>query len=102
MPNRKFPPLVIMQQVRSPLAIQVKLHHDKRPEGKTLAAYGAAYVPGTGALLAVGPGGAALSRDDGRTWTLLDDRTFWGVTAAGPGAAWLVGPEGRVVRVAVD
>ena len=66
------------------------------------AAYGAAYVPGTDALLAVGPGGAALSRDDGRSWTLLDDRTFWGVAAAGPEAAWLVGPDGRVVRVAVE
>ena len=63
------------------------------------AAYGAAYVPGTGALLAVGPGGAGLSRDDGRTWTLLDDRTFWGVAAASADAAWLVGTEGRIVRV---
>lgn len=68
----------------------------------TGAAYGAAYVPGTSALLAVGPGGAALSRDDGRTWALLDERTFWGVAAAGSGSAWLVGPEGRVVRVVVE
>ncbi|MEM6286959.1 MAG: YCF48-related protein [Bacteroidota bacterium] len=66
------------------------------------AAYGAAYVPGSGALLAVGPGGAALSRDDGRTWTLLDDRTFWGVAAASPEAAWITGPEGRVVRVMLE
>ena len=65
------------------------------------AAYGAAYVPGTGALLAVGPGGVALSRDDGRTWSLVDDRTFWGVAAASASAAWLVGPDGRVVRVRV-
>ena len=65
------------------------------------AAYGGAYVPGTNALLAVGPGGAALSRDDGRTWTLLDERTFWGVAAA-PEAAWLTGSEGRVVRVSVE
>ena len=63
------------------------------------AAYGAAYVPGTGALLAVGPGGVGLSRDDGRTWVLVDDRTFWGVAAASASAAWVVGPEGRVVRV---
>lgn len=63
------------------------------------AAYGAAYVPGTGALLAVGPGGLGLSRDDGRTWTLLDDRTFWGVAAASREAAWVVGPDGRIARV---
>jgi len=63
------------------------------------AAYGAAYVPETNALLAVGPGGVGLSRDDGRTWTLVDERTFWGVAAASAEAAWLVGPEGRVVRV---
>ena len=62
------------------------------------AAYGTAYVPGTDALVAVGPGGAALSRDDGATWALLDDRTFWGVTAA-EGTAWLVGPDGRVARL---
>ncbi|MGB3544626.1 MAG: sialidase family protein, partial [Rubrivirga sp.] len=63
------------------------------------AAYGAAYVPGSDALVAVGPGGAGLSRDDGQTWILLDERTFWGVAAAGPDAVWLVGPDGRIVRV---
>ena len=63
------------------------------------AAYGAAYVPDTDALVAVGPGGAAVSRDDGATWALADDREFWGVTAA-EGTAWLVGPEGRVARLA--
>lgn len=66
------------------------------------AAYGAAYVPGTDALVAVGPGGAALSRDDGRTWSLLDERTFWGVTAASPDATWLVGPAGRVVKLSFE
>ncbi|MEM0962567.1 MAG: oxidoreductase [Bacteroidota bacterium] len=63
------------------------------------AAYGAAYVPDSDALLAVGPGGVGLSRDDGRTWTLLDGRTFWGIAAASPAAVWLTGPEGRIVRV---
>lgn len=65
----------------------------------TGAAYGAAYVPGTGALLAVGPGGLGLSRDDGQTWQLVDGRTFWGVAAASASAAWVVGPDGRIVRV---
>ena len=69
------------------------------------AAYGVAYVPdsargdGPDALVAVGPGGAALSRDDGRTWQLLSEGTFWGVAASGPSAVWLTGPEGRIVRV---
>ncbi len=63
------------------------------------AAYGAAYVPGTDALVAVGPGGLGLSRDDGRTWTLVDARTFWGVAAAGRDAVWVTGPEGRIVRL---
>ncbi len=63
------------------------------------AAYGAAYVPGTDALLAVGPGGAALSRNDGQSWVLLDQRTFWGIAAASDDAVWLVGPEGTIVRV---
>lgn len=62
------------------------------------AAYGAAYVPSTGDLVAVGPGGAALSRDDGRTWTLLDSRAFWGVTAHGR-TALLVGPDGRATAL---
>ena len=62
------------------------------------AAYGAAYV--ADALVAVGPGGAALSRDDGLTWTLLDGRSFWGVTAS-DGTAWLAGPDGRVARLGI-
>ena len=66
------------------------------------AAYGAAYVPGTGALVAVGPGGVALSRDDGRSWSLLDGRAFWGITAAAPQAVWLSGPDGRVVKMAFE
>lgn len=63
------------------------------------AAYGAAYVPGSDALVAVGPGGAGVSRDDGRTWLLISDETFWGVAAASADAIWLVGPDGRIVRV---
>ncbi len=66
------------------------------------AAYGGIYVPGTDALVAVGPGGVALSRDDGRSWSLADGRTFWGLTAVAPDAVWLVGPGGRVVRLTVE
>ena len=65
------------------------------------AAYGVASVPGIRAYVAVGPGGAAVSRDDGRTWELLDSRTWWGVAAAGPDAVWLTGPDGRIARIRV-
>lgn len=65
------------------------------------AVYGAAYVPGTQppVLTAVGPGGAAYSRDDGLTWTALDTLTYWSLTFAGPSAGWLVGPDGRIRQV---
>ena len=63
------------------------------------AAYGVATVPGTSAAVAVGPGGAALSRDGGRSWERFDDRAWWGVAAAGPDAVWLTGPDGRIARV---
>lgn len=65
------------------------------------AAYGAAYgvVAGRHVLVAVGPGGAAFSRDDGDSWTILDPAPYWSVGFGSDGAAWLVGPKGRVVRV---
>jgi len=66
------------------------------------AAYGAAYgssVGGKAVLIAVGPGGAAYSLDDGDGWTVLDVAPYWSVGFASNGAAWLVGPKGRVVRV---
>ena len=64
------------------------------------AAYGAAYVPGVrgGPVVAVGPGGADISRDDGRTWTRLDTLSYWSVGFASPRAGWGVGPRGRIVR----
>ena len=63
------------------------------------AAYGAAYVPESGAVVAVGPGGAAVSDDDGRTWRRVDGRAWWGVAASGPDAVWLTGPDGRIARL---
>jgi photosystem II stability/assembly factor-like uncharacterized protein len=67
------------------------------------AVYGAAYVPGarTPTVIAVGPRGASLSRDDGATWTLLDTASYWSVGAASPNAVWLVGPGGRIVKTGV-
>lgn len=64
-------------------------------------AYGAAYVPGIerAPLVAVGPGGADLSRDDGRSWTNIDTLAYWSVGFASPFAGWAVGPRGRIVHI---
>jgi len=65
------------------------------------AIYGAAYVPHTAqpTLVAVGPNGAAYSLDDGETWAPLDTLNYWSLGFTSPKAGWLVGPEGRVVKV---
>lgn len=65
------------------------------------ALYGAAYVPRAPrpALVGVGPGGVAYSFDDGRSWTVLDTLSWWGLGFASPDVGWLVGPEGRIAKV---
>ena len=65
------------------------------------AVYGAAHVTGTrAALVAVGPGGVQLSRDGGRSWSPVDTASFWSIDIASPEAGWMVGPGGRIVRLA--
>lgn len=67
------------------------------------AIYGAARVPGAGeSIVALGPGGANLSRDGGRTWITLDTLAYWSVDVASPRAGWMVGPGGRIVRLMFD
>ena len=65
------------------------------------AVYGSAYAsrPGPAPLLAVGPKGAALSRDDGTTWTAVSSQAYWAVAFASPRRGWMVGPGGRITRV---
>lgn len=65
------------------------------------AIYGASYVPDsrTPTLVAVGPGGAAASFDDGRSWTPVDTAAYWAVAFASNGTGWAVGPGGRIVRL---
>jgi photosystem II stability/assembly factor-like uncharacterized protein len=67
------------------------------------AVYGTAYVPGADVptLVAVGPKGASYSLDDGTTWTSLDTLNYWGLGFASPDAGWLVGPDGRIVKVSL-
>lgn len=61
--------------------------------------YGSAWRPGTPGVVAVGPAGADWSPDAGTTWQALSDRAFWAVGFAPGGVGWMVGPEGRVVRI---
>jgi photosystem II stability/assembly factor-like uncharacterized protein len=65
----------------------------------TGAAYGAAYVPGTTWAMAVGPNGASLTEDDGRTWRAIDTQSYWSVAFAQNRTGYLVGPKGRITKV---
>ena len=51
-------------------------------------------------VVATGPGGAAWSPDEGDTWYLLPNlANFWAVAFASPNAGWLVGTDGRIVKI---
>ena len=52
-------------------------------------------------VLATGPGGAAWTPDEGRSWVALDStvKNYWAVAFASPDAGWLVGTEGRILKV---
>ncbi len=65
------------------------------------AVYGAALAPGSGppVLVAVGPGGADLTLDGGRTWVAVDSTTWWAAAFSAPSVGWLVGPGGRIARL---
>jgi photosystem II stability/assembly factor-like uncharacterized protein len=52
-------------------------------------------------VLAVGTSGTDVSRDGGQTWTNLDKENLNAVAFDPSGVAWAVGPNGRVVRMAV-
>ncbi len=66
------------------------------------AAFGLSYVRGLGqrTVVATGPGGAAWSADEGGSWVLLPGvENFWAVAFASPQAGWLVGTEGRILKL---
>jgi photosystem II stability/assembly factor-like uncharacterized protein len=51
-------------------------------------------------VVATGPAGAAWSPDEGDTWFLLPETTnYWAVAFASPNAGWLVGTEGRILKL---
>jgi photosystem II stability/assembly factor-like uncharacterized protein len=66
------------------------------------AVYGLSYVPGRNkTVVATGPSGAAWTRDEGDRWILLSGvSNFWAVGFADESAGWLVGGEGRIMKIA--
>lgn len=69
------------------------------------AVFGLDYVPGQQRrrVVATGPGGTAWSTDEGDTWSLIPGLTnFWAVAFATRKAGWLVGTEGRIVKISFD
>lgn len=70
----------------------------------------AAWAPGTGSLLAVGPTGADRSDDDGRTWTPVPMNSPAGAPAGfdtlsfapGTGVGWAGGAGGRISRFTIS
>ena len=55
-------------------------------------------------MVATGPGGTAWSPDEGeRPWKLLPDlKGFWAVAFANREAGWLVGTEGRIIKISFN
>jgi photosystem II stability/assembly factor-like uncharacterized protein len=66
------------------------------------AAFGLSYIHGAPArgVVITGPNGAAWSDDEGHSWQRLAGvKAYWAVAFANPGAGWLVGTEGRILKV---
>ncbi len=66
------------------------------------AVFGLSYVRGLAqtTVVATGPGGAAWSPDEGDTWFSLPGvANYWAVAFASPQAGWLVGTQGRILKV---
>ncbi|HKS06929.1 MAG TPA: YCF48-related protein [Gemmatimonadaceae bacterium] len=70
----------------------------KPPIGVVLAA---AYVPEISrmSVVAVGPNGAAYSRNNGATWTQINARAYNAVAFMGRKSGWAVGPGGRITKI---
>jgi photosystem II stability/assembly factor-like uncharacterized protein len=51
-------------------------------------------------VVVTGPGGAAWTPDEGDTWVLLPDvANYWAVAFASKRAGWLVGTDGRILKI---
>jgi len=80
------------------------------PPPVTGAIFGLSYVGQTGrgggnnlgraVVITANDGGAAWTPDEGSTWFTLPDVTgFWAVAFATPKAGWLVGTDGRIIKI---
>ena len=66
------------------------------------AIYGSAWVPGAAkpTVVIVSPKGAEFSADNGADWISLSTKAYWAVGFAPNGVGWMVGPGGRITKVA--
>ncbi len=80
------------------------------PPPVTGAIFGLSYVGRTGGgtgdnlgravVITANDGGAAWTPDEGNTWFALSDVSgFWAVAFATPKAGWLVGTDGRILKI---
>jgi sugar lactone lactonase YvrE len=54
-------------------------------------------------VVITGPNGAAWTPDEGDTWFSLSGVTnYWAVAFANPESGWLVGTEGRILKISFD
>ena len=61
---------------------------------------GASGGPGRAVVITANDGGAAWTPDEGNTWFTLPGVTgFWAVAFASPKAGWLVGTDGRILKI---
>jgi photosystem II stability/assembly factor-like uncharacterized protein len=70
------------------------------------AAFGLSYVPARRhgqhkrMVVITGPGGAAWTLNEGNRWHLIPEvRDFWAVAFADPHHGWLVGTDGRILKL---
>jgi hypothetical protein len=69
------------------------------------AIFGLAYSEGPGngsrtVVVTANAGGAAWTPDEGDTWFSLPGVTgYWAVAFASPKAGWLVGTDGRILKI---
>lgn len=63
--------------------------------------WGGVYVPSARrpTVVAVGPGGAVFSTDDGASWATIDSLEYWSVGFASGRAGWAVGTRGRITKL---
>ena len=79
------------------------------PPPVTGAIFGLSYVgqkgdgggnDGRSVVITANDGGAAWTPDEGNTWFILPGVSgFWAVAFASPKAGWLVGTDGRILKI---